>query len=307
MSTEKSSILKQKIETGATFDVVREDSGGSSELATAIVGQVLTEHYDTKANVTCANESPGSMGELIKKYGREKRGYLYLINEETPCVVLLDMTATLAASRWAHERVFLEEAPKDDEKISTIDQHLAGLLAKKIVQGLHAGDDDEALAAAKDEVTLDEVSGDASRFMIDDDRASAMAFTMEGVTIDEAPLGAVTLLAPDSLFAEGEDQEDSSLKEQAARKWAIDMAKLAGGTMIDAKAVIAKQEIDLMALTNISPGHVIPLRGASLDAVALRPQSQIDGPSLALGAVRSHEGLRTMQVATLDQNAPGKV
>ena len=300
MQTEKSNILQRKIETGTVYAVVGETGGDSSKRVTAAISRVLTEHFKTKSTANSVSEMPGSLGEWIAKNGENRRGFRFQIDGETDCVVLMDPAAIMAAATWAHEGSIPEEPAAPTTKISTIDQRLASLLATEIVQAVLAGDDDEADDADDNIIDLAEVSADASRFIVSDETLSALAIELEASTMDGAALGTITLLLPDALLSQHDDDDEASAQEQAAKNWSNSLSMMVGGMPIEAKAIIATQNIDFKTLSSFKPGQVLSLRGASLDAVALQPESDVDGRSLALGAVRSFDGLRTMQISDVD-------
>ena len=301
MPTEKSNIIRRKIETGAVYAVTSEAGGDMSKCVTAAVGRVITEHFNTKSNVKGASEIAGSFGELIEKNGENRRGFLFQIEGAAECLVLMDPAAIMAAATWAHEGIIPEEPAPATAKISTIDQRLAGMLAAKIIQAILAGDNEDDAAEANEQgVNLAEMGPDASRFILADEMLSAMLFELEISTMDDVSLGTITLLTPDVLIAQQNDEDESVIEKRAARDWANSMAAMVYDAPIDAKAIIATQNIDVRTLSHLKPGQVITLRSASLDTVTLQPANDISGPSLALGAVRSLDGMRTVQVIAVD-------
>ncbi len=303
MPTEKSNILRRKIETGAVYAVINEAGGDAPKRVTSAVASVLTAHYKTKSNVKPQCDMTGTLGELIEKNGENRRGFLFRIDGQADCVVLMDPAAIMAAATWAHEGAIPEEPAAPTVKISTIDQRLASMLASEIIQAILADDEEEDEAMA-DEKPFDlvEISGDASRFIVSDDTLSALIVELEASTMDEIALGTISLLLPDMLLSKNDGHDEAATKEHAARVWANSMAKMVGGTPIKAKAIIATQNIDVKTLSAMKPGHVITLRGASLDAVALQPENDVNGQSFALGAVRSFDGMRTVQILTVDDH-----
>ncbi len=303
MPTEKSNIIRRKIETGAVYVTIGETGGDFSKNVMAAVGRVFTEHYQTKSNINCASELPGSLGDLVAKNGENRRGFHYRIDGEIDCIVLMDPAAILAAATWAHEGIILEEPAPPTARVSTIDQRLAGILALEIIQEVVSGDadkDDDDPAEDANSIELIAVGVDASRFIVNGELMSSVALGLEATTMDGAALGTITLLLPDALFAQDEDADDAYAKEQAAKAWAHSMARVVSDTSIDARAIIATQNIDFKTLSGFKPGQIIGLRGASLDAVALQPENDIEGQALALGAVRSFDGLRTVQISSVD-------
>ena len=306
MTTEKSSIIRQKIETGAVFENATAQEGASSNHIVAALGQVFTQHFDTKAIVECAFDAAGATGQLVSKNADKGHGYLYRLAGETECIVFLDPAALLTAATWAADGAMPKEPPSDADKISTIDQRLAGLLASKVILGSVADDPSEIGATDDEEIELVAVNADIEQLTLADEKTPAKVFVLNASTIEEVSLGTVTVLLPDALFASDQEVDKATAKANAERKWTQDLAAMVAGTLIDAKAIIAREATDLKTLSDFKPGQILPLRGASLDAVALQPESQIEGPSLALGAVRVHDGLRTMQVSSLDVAGAGK-
>ena len=302
MPSEKSNILRRKIETGAVYAVIGEAGGDASKRVTSAVAGVLTEHYKTKSSVKPQSDMTGTLGELIEKNGENRRGFLFRIEDQADCVVLMDPAAIMAAATWAHEGAIPEEPAAPTVKISTIDQRLASMLASEIIQAILAGDDDEEANADEKPFDLVEISGDASRFIVGDESLSAVIVELEASTMDDVALGTISLLLPDLLLSKHDDEDEAATQEKAAKIWANSMATMVGSTPIETKAIIATQNIDLKTLSAMEPGHVITLRGASLDAVTLQPENCPKAQSLALGAVRSFDGMRTVQILTVESD-----
>lgn len=304
MPTEKSNILRRKIETGAVYAVIDEAGGDASKRVTSAVASVLTEHYKTKSSVKPQSDMTGTFGELLEKNGENRRGFLFRIEGQADCVVLMDPAAIMAAATWAHEGAIPEEPAAPTVKISTIDQRLASMLASEIIQVILADDEDDDGEADADEKPFDlvEVSVDASRFIVGDETLSALIVELEASTMDDVALGTISLLLPDMLLSKNDDHDEAATQEQAVKDWANSMAMMVASTPIEAKAIIATQNIDVKTLSTLKPGHVITLRGASLDAVTLQPENDLKGQSLALGAVRSFDGMRTVQILSVDSN-----
>ena len=307
MSRSSGNIILRKIEKGVVYSFVSEAVADVGKRLETPMGKVFTDHYRLKCEVKGENEISGILGELLEANGENRRGFYYRVDGQHECILMMDPAALLAAAQWAHEGEIPQEAAAPTEKVSAIDQRLASELAKKILRTAVTGEvednDDDGAAPEEDDgfVELIKMGPDASKFLLKDDSVAASIIGIEATTHKEGiPLGKATLIAPEALFVAEEGKDEAAAKRQEAARWNADIVKMVRETKIAASAIIAQQEMDFSTLSQMKPGEVIPLRGATLEAIALVPENEFEADALAVGAVRSLDGMRKIKVIAAD-------
>jgi len=249
----------------------------------------LTTFFDLKTAANLKKDLSGTIEQLLAKNSEGMNVYFYKVAGEMECFVFFDPAATFIHASWALERCFPGELDTET-KPTKVDQYLAEPFARGLIAAL--ANDPEQIEAGADEAEIElmAASDEPRLFVVDDELAPAQSFAFEAETVNEDKLGRFIILAPTALLPL-ETVSAAPKTPGVSKQWKEGLSRAALNVTINAKTVIARQNIDMALLANLEPGQVIPIQSASLENAVLEY-----GSVFGTGAVRSLDGQRALKL-----------
>jgi len=288
------SIIRRKIASGAADSRLTDWLDITAENASSHLSAFLTEHYQMKVQTQRSPAQSETLETLLDAETDEATIFHFLNGDGADLILTFDSDALFAVSTWAIERA-LPGADSKEKTINAIDRRLARSFAVHIMKCFFEGEDG-LLGGDGAMVEFKAVTDEVESLALCNSGARAYAVNYLITSSEEAPLGRLSVIAPETLLTRP-PENDARTPEQRRAEWAGSLLEMVKSCDIAMRAILAVQTVEMSLLTGLAAGDVISLKDASIEAVTLESAPPNPPLTIALGGMGEHKGNRAVKIS----------